>query len=325
MRSFTKTTTTITAWAVAILLANAHTSAAMITCASVLVTTLAECTNFCAGSSNWASASINGLTSNNCTSCANGMECSDSTVGTVPEVPGIPAVPDFPDAPEMPGVPVPAPTPINPDVPTAVSGGFPAVPATPTDILDIGASTQYVCPSGSFCTLSANRGVCSPFFQGLPSGTLLNTNNSPVLINGGAKLVEFACIGISNYDLASGAATSGSCVMTCPDSCTITANVRSPCAGGDSGDGEFTSPAALRALSGLIAAIAAVSAAFQYIIWFDTCIFHCVARLEWFMIFLTLLNNHQVNWGNRNKSNTKLLRKAIHLHSSFIAPVGWFF
>jgi hypothetical protein len=64
--------------------------------------------------------------------------------------------------------------------------------------------------------------------------------------------VPRACIGIQNNHLESGGVN---CIMTCPDTCTITYNKFLPCSG--------SSPP-LRTFSSLIVAFAGIGAAFQY-------------------------------------------------------------
>jgi hypothetical protein len=134
-------------------------------------------------------------------------------------------------------------------------GPTPSFPPGP-QFTDDFAYTQYVCPSGSSCTLSSKGGVCSPIPEGLP--TL--TNFMPTIINEGPNVnVPYECIGISGTDLESGG---GSCIMTCPESCTITSNVEEPCSGSAHG----SSPAALRAVSNLMVAVAGIGTVMQFVL-----------------------------------------------------------
>jgi len=85
--------------------------------------------------------------------------------------------------------------------------------------------------------------------------------------SGSSDSVPFNCIGIAEASLATG---SGSCVMNCPASCTITSNVADPCGSSNSAGGgdttttttyEESTSAASRlggtATSGVIAALVA--------------------------------------------------------------------
>ena len=126
---------------------------------------------------------------------------------------------------------------------TIVSGGT-----------DVSGTTEFVCNSGSHCTLSSTGGICSPIVKGLPP----LTNYMPVLMNDASTKVNYECIGLANTDLVSGG---GHCQMSCPDSCTVTQDVSNPCnSGGDDGD----NPANLHAVSTIIAVIVAVGAAGVY-------------------------------------------------------------
>ena len=89
------------------------------------------------------------------------------------------------------------------------------------------SSTEYKCSGGEYCKLSSNENICTPIGQGLPSGN----NFMPSLMGSGASTpMPYDCIGISTDDLAESGGFGG-CVVTCPDSCTVTPNVASPCTG----------------------------------------------------------------------------------------------
>ena len=90
----------------------------------------------------------------------------------------------------------------------------------------VSSSTEYKCPSGEYCTISSNESMCTPIGQGLPAGNVF----MPTLMGSGASApMPYACVGISTTDLSDGG---GGCVVTCPDSCTVTPGVSSPCLGG---------------------------------------------------------------------------------------------
>ena len=98
-------------------------------------------------------------------------------------------------------------------------------------------STEYKCSGGEFCQLSSHlhtgwtgpsqRSMCTPIGQGLPSGNVF----MPTLMGSGTSSpMPYDCIGILSNDLAESGGM-GSCVVTCPGSCTVTPNVASPCTG----------------------------------------------------------------------------------------------
>lgn len=89
----------------------------------------------------------------------------------------------------------------------------------------ISSSTEYKCPGEEYCTVSSNDGICTPIGQGLPAG---NTFMPTLMGSGASDPMPYACIGISSTDLVDGG---GGCVVTCPNSCTVTPGVSSPCSG----------------------------------------------------------------------------------------------
>lgn len=93
----------------------------------------------------------------------------------------------------------------------------------PTSV--ISSSTEYKCPSGEYCTISSSESICTPIGQGLPVG---NTFMPTLMGSGASAPMPYACVGISTTDLSDGG---GDCVVTCPDSCTVTPGVSSPCSG----------------------------------------------------------------------------------------------
>ena len=127
---------------------------------------------------------------------------------------------------------------------TIVSGGT-----------DAFGTTEFVCNSGSYCTLSSTGGVCSPMGKGLPFGS----NYMPTVMNSASMNVPYDCIGFSNSDLVSGG---GSCQMSCPDTCTVTPDVTNPCGSGgagDTGDGGSSS-ASWYAVSSVVVSLAIAGA-----------------------------------------------------------------
>ena len=101
--------------------------------------------------------------------------------------------------------------------------------ARPVDAQISRVSNEYKCSGGEYCTIFNVAGkMCSTIGQGLPPGNSF----MPSLMGGsGASApMPFACIGIPYEDLAESGGLMG-CVVTCPDSCTITPDVSFPCAG----------------------------------------------------------------------------------------------
>ncbi len=89
------------------------------------------------------------------------------------------------------------------------------------------SSTEYKCSGGEYCKISSNGNICTPIGQGLPAGNVF----MPTLMGSGASApMPYDCIGISSDVLAESGGMGG-CVVTCPDSCIVTPNVASPCAG----------------------------------------------------------------------------------------------
>eukprot|EP00563_Minutocellus_polymorphus_P021279 CAMPEP_0197733716 /NCGR_PEP_ID=MMETSP1434-20131217/44051_1 /TAXON_ID=265543 /ORGANISM="Minutocellus polymorphus, Strain CCMP3303" /LENGTH=158 /DNA_ID=CAMNT_0043321107 /DNA_START=98 /DNA_END=574 /DNA_ORIENTATION=- len=93
----------------------------------------------------------------------------------------------------------------------------------------VASSTEYKCSGGEHCKLSStdDMSMCTPIGEGLPDG---NTFMPTLMGSGASTPMPYACIGLSDTDLVEGG---GGCVVTCPDSCTVTSNVVSPCSGGD--------------------------------------------------------------------------------------------
>ena len=104
----------------------------------------------------------------------------------------------------------------------------------------------------------------------------------PTLMGSGASSeMPYACVGISTTDLTDGG---GGCVVTCPDSCTVTSGVTSPCSGGFDGssvtggttvkkcqvDGidvpcdEFTSGGGSRVVNAVSMALSVITVAFAF-------------------------------------------------------------
>ena len=100
----------------------------------------------------------------------------------------------------------------------------------------------------------------------------------PTLMGSGASSeMPYACVGISTTDLTDGG---GGCVVTCPDSCTVTPGVTSPCSGSSNAGGtteqkcqvdgidvpcdEFTSGGGSRVVNAVSMALSVITVAFAF-------------------------------------------------------------